>query len=115
MNYLTPTQVLNECVNQLYIKMKTGQKVVWEGPSVDNIKDLGTNQFSCDIGWGDGGVPDNGALFTFVPSTKKWIIQTKYFPSGRTGTKYFLQYDHEFPSNLCAKMNSMDASEAYKE
>lgn len=115
-SYKTPQQVLEDAVNTMEMAHRTHRTahIQFQGPVVDNIRDNGTNEFLADIDWQDGAKPDIGAKFVFNPQTQKWAIFTQFFPSGRTGTKYFLQYDHEFPLNLCQKMDSMDASEAYR-
>jgi hypothetical protein len=95
------------------IKNNPQRTVYWIEPIASDFRDNGENSFSCLIDYRDG-FPEDETKFVYNEKNQQWTMVNSYFACGKTGTKFFLQYDHEFPTNLCRKMNSMDNSEAYK-
>lgn len=94
-------------------------------PYVSNIRVNG-NTIVFDVDWGrnmpegavdafyPGGSQQETNRLVYDPATSEWTYTNNVFPNGRTGTKMFLQYDHEFPKNLCDAMNQLDSSKSYK-
>ena len=96
----------------------------WVEPFVFNIK-IDGNTITFDIDWGRN-APNKEFLLKFnhdfprmessrlVFDGNEWTYYSVAFPNGRNGTKCFLQYDHEFPKNLCDAMGKLDSSQSYK-